>query len=173
MIFTGRPSNYSSTTIDNVSTTLQFGLRTHNEETSEYQSLTVNRRLLKYLTPLLYVQSTLGCSSFPEGAFLLRADGLILAEYLLACLIGNNRRSSVTVSTQQTPIGMQHNIYLALLNSSRKVLIWLIPMEMWQESLRPSRLAMPLKMFEKLFTSWENVMDTLTSSEMAFSPWLC
>ena len=45
-------------------------------------------------------------------------------------------------------------------------------MEMWQGSLSPSRLAIPLKMLEKLLTSWENVMETLGSSAgLGLSPW--
>ena len=35
------------------------------------------------------IRLTFGCGSFPEGVFLLRADGLILAEYLFARLMGN------------------------------------------------------------------------------------
>ena len=37
--------------------------------------------------PLSPTTLTLGCSSFPEGAFRRRAEGLMLAEYLLARLL--------------------------------------------------------------------------------------
>lgn len=94
---------------------------------------------------------TFGWMSVAEMLLLLRAEGLMLDEYLLVRLKKSNIMQYSCRYTSHV------HTYLAFPNSSRKVLIWLMPMDMWQVSFSPSLLAMPLKMLSKLHTSWERV----------------